>query len=578
MDQPMWMRLWDYVGEASLTYMLNIPLGSVRRSQPPSEPTVQQLEVAAALDKCVTQALSAAISGSTSTLTTFDPDTGERIDPRNNPFENAQLQFEHSLAAILVSPLTSSGRPRGSVFRSHAGGADPHHTSTDELSAVLHTIIIDSYPSLALSRWDPTVSPGLSLYRHELARRFEELVLMDEVLSRLYPRDTSPEMGPSGLIALPGAGGGIQLMLHLNHLLATAWVWAQMEELHPTICTLLRKADKVLNLQRQLVLEGSVAVPVRIGLAGVRIDDSQSISVGEVIVRSVEERDRRRLRQHRYYQNVQYGDLVLESEIVYSVQIFNTEKEIEDFYKSKDFRRLYEENHNARESMLKNIRLSAVLSSQDPDHAPLIVAPVWSETLNPLGASGPSALTLYPEFARSPYRRVDPLEPAEVEGWQEWNHRIDLTSLPTIAVDRLLMACAGRERLEDELIDSVLVWENLFSASPETTAQVCGSLAWILVPLGSPDERHDQFKELKKIYGLRSATVHGHGIIPTDKLPLAQKARGVSIRALRQLIANESDWNLLSFKDARARTEGVIIRGAPRPHVESDDSPQDATP
>jgi hypothetical protein len=49
-----------------------------------------------------------------------------------------------------------------------------------------------------------------------------------------------------------------------------------------------------------------------------------------------------------------------------------------------------------------------------------------------------------------------------------------------MSIRRILRAVSERKEPEDTLIDAVIVWENLFGSSQETTLRVTMSVAWML--------------------------------------------------------------------------------------------------
>lgn len=122
---------------------------------------------------------------------------------------------------------------------------------------------------------------------------------------------------------------------------------------------------------------------------------------------------------------------------------------------------------------------------------------------------------------------------------------------------RLRTAASERTNAEDKLIDSLIVWENLVGAAPETTQRVCGSLA---VLLEATAIRRPSFKkELTTIYNLRSRLVHGDSGTSMNVTEAAHQAGSIAAAALHHSYRLGQSWlNMTSSERSDALLLGVI--------------------
>jgi Apea-like HEPN len=77
-----------------------------------------------------------------------------------------------------------------------------------------------------------------------------------------------------------------------------------------------------------------------------------------------------------------------------------------------------------------------------------------------------------------------------------------------LARDRILQAVSERADHIDSFIDFVIAWEGIVGYSESTTFLVSGAMAMLLSP-DHVEKRRDLFSTIRKLYGHRSALVHG---------------------------------------------------------------------
>jgi Apea-like HEPN len=153
------------------------------------------------------------------------------------------------------------------------------------------------------------------------------------------------------------------------------------------------------------------------------------------------------------------------------------------------------------------------------------------------GFSGP----LLPQLVRT---RSEPLAQEELASIEHWTHVLDdhYADSVEIMVRRLCSAAYSRMDYMDRFIDSVIAWENLFGATPESTFRITAAMAKLLKD--TPQERAELRTRLSNVYAARSAIVHGRSpgpvqlfkgepkVQPPDVADLALRFGLIAARAL----------------------------------------------
>lgn len=152
----------------------------------------------------------------------------------------------------------------------------------------------------------------------------------------------------------------------------------------------------------------------------------------------------------------------------------------------------------------------------------------WRATLGP----GPTEMYLSTTPSYATHGNSVSAETAiEIQAWATrlevlHDERLD------IAAERLVRARAERNAWEDQLIDSVIAWENICGRG-ETTFRVTAALAKLLERPGS--DREKLLSTLGAVYGDRSALVHGRGIKRPATISSARAATAIARSALRTI-------------------------------------------
>src|SRR5206468_1124648 len=122
------------------------------------------------------------------------------------------------------------GHSWATAIRLSLGGAVGVAPPVGSPKSALVAIARDVYPLLLLPRsteepFGFLAGPSLSsaVFRHPMSKVFEEAVMQDDTLKRLFP-ETSEHSGQHGTVyRSTGTGGGIQLSMFAAGLLENAW-------------------------------------------------------------------------------------------------------------------------------------------------------------------------------------------------------------------------------------------------------------------------------------------------------------------------------------------------------------------
>jgi hypothetical protein len=314
------------------------------------------------------------------------------------------------------------------------------------------------------------------------------------------------------------------------------------------------KLGWVLSALRDVIDGKSVELPARIGFTGVQLpSDFVGAEVQGYRIRRADLRDRWIAKRSGLDGQASNGDgvlidyagnVVLETTTTYNVKIKRL--------KHGKIPPGSQEFHETLNETLEVARLALALA---PSSDKALVAPSWTQTFDLL-AQGWNTAT----YAPRTYFKLQPrqLDSAQAADWVQWIGLLkgnpDRSQID-IAMRRFMLALGEWRTLEDMLIDSVVVWENLFGAAGDTTLRVCGSMAWILE---ADTTRRKQLRaDLTTIYNFRSRIVHGSKVLEPAHLQKAHDALDIAARALRVVFKHRQD--LLKEKDGEARSLRVLL-------------------
>lgn len=243
------------------------------------------------------------------------------------------------------------------------------------------------------------------------------------------------------------------------------------------------------------------------------------------------------------------GEMVLETEVSYELRSMAEPRGDEE----RNWPRP-PATHTLRRR-LEGIPLAVMLATDRPVDSWITARLAWHWTGDPFthgreigwvdAGSGPSFM---------PAR----LTATECRKVSEWASRVEDHWIPQIdiAVRRLLNAANARTDMSDRLIDSVIVWENLFGTRQgESALRVSAAIAWLLGD--DPDARRSLQSEIKRIYNDRSAIVHGRQLANDVVIERANAAMGYSLEVLRALFSHRPE--VLAMTEDGARSASLIL-------------------
>lgn len=452
----------------------------------------------------------------------------------------------------------------GNALRLHAGGDIDIEIPGDPVLAPLTSLLRDVYPVM-LARPEPTFFRQLhlsrALWNSPHRKSFEDGVLNDPDLSRLFVEETESGGWSSMVYRSTGSGGSVQLWSLPGILLTGVWWYGQLANDYEK-GLLATELMRLVKLLCRAARGEPCQVPVFVAFAGSVPEGVDPIELPFGTLRPMRESERG-LIPPSLEGSVSHtsadgdtvtgsyaGDLVLETTVPYRIKV-----EPSDFDALKEWP-VEMRDYEVLESNLDSLRLASLLAT-DSDALPML-APTWRMVFDPL-SWGPLQSWSDPRTGPSiAPRRLGPTATKELTKWTTavCEHRQPNFD---VAVRRTISASVSRVDQVDSLVDLVIVWENLFgSRKGEPTLRISAALGWLLG--SSPQEREEYRARVTRIYAVRSDIVHGNRLVPPQEASqVLTGARAITLAALRRLFSVRSD--LLSMKNGDARSRALIMGG-----------------
>jgi hypothetical protein len=206
---------------------------------------------------------------------------------------------------------------------------------------------------------------------------------------------------------------------------------------------------------------------------------------------------------------------------------------------------------------IESVQLAAILALHRPVDRLVMAKLSWIRIADPF-THGPSISWSDPKTP--PSFTPDELDPDECKSMATWAELIEQRWAPRvdIAVRRSLMAASSRTDMADRLVDSVIVWENLFGTSQgEPRLRISAAMSWLLASTAASREELQSI--LRKLYDYRSQIVHGGTFDELALIQHANDALAYALEALRALIRDRPD--VLTLPDGAARSLRLIMGG-----------------
>jgi hypothetical protein len=416
---------------------------------------------------------------------------------------------------------------------------------------------IDAFPCLLLPDDPGSPHGGILLFRHPAEEELLTAIHSDPALSMLWTED-DPGLGRRGHIATSlGHGGSHQSCMFGERIIASAWSTLEMTQEHPELADLVHQVHLNLDVLRAAATGDSVDIPARVVFTGFTVD-GRIIESPWGILRPLTswERDRAPLSltggvsaAHPDGTPVYVsaaGELVLEALVPYSIAI----------QEGFDWTKLaaWPMKTDALWRKVEGVQLAALLTSE-PGSATgswITAKWAWSWVGDPYGSGSSMQWD-----ASDPRYMPVALTSGQCDSLAEWARLIDIGWTPRIdiAVRRILSAAHSRFDMADRLVDSVIVWENLFGTQQgETTLRISAAMAWLLA--SDATSRAKLQTAFRDLYVVRSKIVHGASD-SSEVGTAANQALEHAIDALRRLLRDRPD--ILGLPNGAARSLRLIL-------------------
>jgi hypothetical protein len=480
-------------------------------------------------------------------------------DPNADPFPR-QVQLD-ALGNYIPQQETSYVN----TLRVRCGGSIVAAESNDPVISGILPIARDMYPLFLLppppEPWNASfLSMARPLFRHPGRALFDDSVMEDSELSRLFPEDRE-HLGRSGQFrSSVGRGGSLQLAMFADLLIRSSWSWLRLDAEEPTLNEFLGAVAASVGRVRDAVMGRSVRVPVRIGLTGVKLPDGAGpVALPWGRLRASRNLDREMVPPSivgalstTTPKGVQVvidyaGDIVVEMEIPYLVELGPQDFQSDWPQRLKGF--------EVVQRRIESIQLGLLLAiSNDPQ--PMVVM-AWQRLLDPLSQATSVG---WNDTRRTPHLVPYQLVGEQVTEWAKWITEVDTRRVASVevAIRRTIRAAVERSDPSDALVDAVIAWENLVgSREGEPTLRVSAALAWLLEEDASL--RRARQKVIKDLYALRSDVVHGNRPLgPEEAWKASREARGIAVDALRRLFRDKPEL-LEKCSDSGDRSLTLIV-------------------
>lgn len=430
----------------------------------------------------------------------------------------------------------------------------------DPVAHQVTQIANDIWPALLFIEADGPRSPhgltaGLSsVFTHPNIEEACQAFMQDTALAKLFPGHNAKTLSKATVLNISaewilstGQGGTRQLVMLLEHVIAAAGMQALISDGRITAEGVTKSIGPVIQALRDLANGKATSVKLLVGFSGVSTG-GERISLGTGVLRPPLEAESKAL-------GVGGISSVLETSVQLSIlSITESPNEMladqaSPFMKAWDrYAPRLAELGKQTQARVDRVRYSVLLASENEETfgmsevARLVIDPT-SPSFNPLWLrrSEPRAETVLSsraaKAAATYFNSVSELHPKSLD----------------IAMKRILSSASERTDATDAFIDAVIVWENAFGVSTETTFRVTAAIAKLLEPI-SFDRRSELQKELKELYNARSKLVHGGTEIHESKVwAYRQRSIEIALRVLRILYTDRADLLSLRSDERGAR-------------------------
>jgi hypothetical protein len=433
----------------------------------------------------------------------------EQEIPRGAVPPDSRVQGQSTVLSYLS--MQKAGVPLAVVLHLASGGSRVPEPSGEEDPATkaLMSLTSDVFP-LTLVEKGPEealfgrgLSLGFAIRESPHEATFENAVLEDESLRKLFPEHTEQSGHHGAFFTNLGQGSGVQLVMLSEGLIASAVRELELEG-DFSERRLIDCVRENLATLRRLVNGEAVTTRLRVGLAGIELDGVKELKTPWGTLRPVREVEHREVEGL----GAARASTVLEIELEQRLFLGHAFPETGDWQEDRNAKRFTSEAAKTRRRVstgIQHLALSFFLAiERKPAFAPV---EVWSRFANTFELS--SQVSWNPGIFGPGTEEFDA---KALEHVAEWADRVDAAETATIevAIRRVLGAQDLRRTPADGLVDAVIALENLFGTrdpAGEVSFRVSTACAFLLET--EPKTRRELQKEINSLYALRSKIVHG---------------------------------------------------------------------
>lgn len=439
-------------------------------------------------------------------------------------------------------------------------------SSEDPVVRGIQDIAWDIWPGLLLrppARGPRTfwASASLGASSHPGVLEASRAFMADSKLALLFPGSPSLEdaQDTSDLyvigadwITSGGQVGTRQLVTIFDSIIFSAAIQAQMSGSRLTCSAVFAAIPAVVDAFRKLATRKPVEVSTVIGFNGIQLEAGMNIKFGDDVLREALPIERTLL-----LNGGERVTSVLETKT--AIQLLEIVPRGADdspdafFEKISKYSARMQEPYLTLQRRIDRVRLSILLASSGSEY--LATSEVSRYVADPTQHGGGASWQMDERSPASyPLTKEQASDVSRLHKLVSEKHPESLD----IAMKRILSAVSQRWDATDAFIDAVIVWENAFGTTTETTFRVTGAIAKLLES-SNLEARFTLQKELKRLYETRSRLVHG-AKEPKPEESWAQRERAISIAidVLRELYTNRPD--LLSMP-SDARGASLLLEG-----------------
>lgn len=374
---------------------------------------------------------------------------------------------------------------------------------------------------------------------------FFDMFENDPLLSTLYPSPATDFQGRRGWCLTNSGGGSLFEGDFVSDALLSAWDDTWLNDGDVTLERFLRNVSQGhANLVRGL--QGKkIDVKIRAGIGGLALPHGMpGIRLPQGEVRQLGESGKHWLatRSHELFDRglSQPIELVFETSITTLLKVIAAPSDEGEARNTVEGGPWHE-----RELLWQRLRFVLALVASHR------VEEVWTHITYPVGDWN----TL------SRMSRLNPHTLSEVQArdWQQLTgtafgrplKHIDVT------IDKLPLLLDGSTNPFDLLLNSVIVWENLFGSTVDASLRITAAAAWVLER--ETEKRVQRFKQLKEIYNLRSRVVHGAEPLHPKHFEQVFEARETTFALVREVL--EHYPSLINLKSSSDRSQKILLAG-----------------